>query len=95
MQDGAKGARWLLAQYGLKAQTVAAEVTENTQTALDIGRRFIQITRVLFGQCPGRVLNGDIDYSRVSPTPPPRTVPLTVTACCVAAEETRHKSRIT
>ena len=89
-----KRARWLLAHYDLKAQAMAIEVTEYTQTVLNIGRRFIQIARVLFGQCPGRVFNGDIDYRRVSLISASRTVPLTVTVCCAPIEEYGPKNNV-
>lgn len=94
-QTALKRARWLLAHYDLKAQAMAIEVTEYTQTALNTGRRFIQIARVLFGQCPGRVFNGDIDYRRVSLISASLTAPPTVTVSRAATKETRPKSGIT
>ena len=75
-------------------QTAAVEATLNARTNLNIGRRFIQIARVLFGQCPGRVFNGDIDYRRDSLISAPRTVPLTVTVSCALIEEYGPKNNV-
>ena len=59
-----KCAHWLLAHYDLKAQAMAIEVTEYTQTALNIGRRFIQIAESCSDNSLARILNEDIRQLR-------------------------------
>ena len=81
MPDGTKAYILATRHFDLITQTAAVEATQNTQSALSIGRRFIRIARVLLAAIPYPASTMQtFSIGRVSQAFASRSVPLTVTA---------------